>query len=257
MPDTDPALDPETTETPEAPPPAPQFVPLDEFRAAQSQTSQTLAALNETMAALRDGIAQAQRTQYMPPPPPQTQRLTRAHFIEAVQTGNEEVIAAYEEQQKQALLAEHVHPLRDNGLEAIANLTRNTTVGALPYYQRFKKEIDGFIQNLPAGMRMTPEVYQTAHEVVVGRHVTELMTEAKEAALRGEAPPPESPDTGRRPARGGAPRNDFPTAEDIGGRDAMDALVGAGKDPDAMAQRMGYVNWKDYMTKTEPYRAPR
>ena len=253
MPDSDLPLDPETALPPEPPAP-PQFVPLEEFRASQAQTNQTLAALNETMAALRDGLTRAQQPQWTPPQPRQV--ISRGQFIEAVQTGNEEVMAAYEEQQKQALLAEHVHPLRDNGLEAIANLTRSTTVGALPYYQRYKKEIDGFIQNLPAGMRMSPEVYQTAHEVVVGRHIAELTAEAKEQALRGEAPPPEPADTGRR-NRGGAPRSTAPTVEDLGGRDAMDAMAGAGKDPDGMAQRMGYANWKDYMEKTAEYHAAR
>jgi hypothetical protein len=237
-------------------------VPLEEFRASQAQTQQTLAALNETMSALREGISAASsRPQYVMPPQTQGRALTRGQWIEAVQTGNEEVIAAYEEQQKQALLAEHVHPLRDNGLEAIANLTRNTTVGQLPYYQRFKKEIDGFIQNLPAGMRMSAEVYQTAHEVVVGRHAAELIQEAKEAALRGDPAPAEPADAGRRSVRagggGGGTARDHPSVEDLGGRDAMDALAGAGKDPDAMAQRMGYANWKDYMTKTRDYQAVR
>lgn len=255
MPDTEPDSPDAALDAEPAAPAPPQYVPLDEFRASQAQTQQTLAALNETMAALRDGISAATRSHA--PAPPAAARLSRAQFIEAVQTGNEDVIAAYEEQQKQALLAEHVHPLRDNGLEAIANLTRNTTIGTLPYYQRYKKEIDGFIQNLPAGMRMTPEVYQTAHEVVVGRHTAELLAEEREKALRGEPAPAEPVDTGRRPARGGAPRSDHPTVEDLGGRDAMDAMVGAGKDADGMAQRMGYLNWKDYMTKTDEYRGSR
>ena len=255
MPDTDETPVPSgELEVSPAPPPAPTFVTAEEFRTSQAQVNQTLAALNETMQRLAEG-ARSPAPQYVPPSPAPA-RITRAQFIEAVQQGDERMIEAYEDQQKQALLAEHVHPLRDNGLEAIANLTRTTTVGSLPYYQRWKKEIEQFIAALPAGMRMNPEVYQTAHEVVVGRHTAELIAEAREAALRGPAPDAEPPsETGR--GRGERPRTGVPTPFDLGGQDAVEAIVGAGKDQDQMAQRMGYANWKDYMDKTAEYRVAR
>lgn len=239
-------------EVPAAPPP-PQYVTKEEFQAAQAaqaQLSQTLAALNENMTMLREGMVRAQPRAEAPTP---SARITRAQWLEAVRDGDERVLEAYDAQQKQDLLVEHVNPLRDTGLEAIANLTKRTTSSALPYYTRFQKEIDAFVANLPAAMRMSAEVYQTAHEVVVGRHIDELTAEAKEAALRGAVDTgAESADAGRG-GRGPKPKSGVPTPEDLGGREMTDAMRGAGKTADGMAQRMGYASWEDYMTKTAPF----
>lgn len=229
-----------------APPPPPQYVTREAFEQSQAETRQVLSALNETMSYLRAGMAQPRA----PQAPPQ-HRVTRAQFIEAMQTGDEKVIEAYERQQEQSWVETHVVPLRDTGLEAIATLRQEASMARLPYAARFKKEIDQFMAALPPAMRMNDEVFRTAHNAVVGAHAQELLAEERERAMRaGTEPPAESADAGRRGRGSSRSADSTPTVEDIGGMQAVAALQGKGQDADAFARRLGYKGWRDYIDVT-------
>ncbi len=231
---------------PEAPP-APAFVTQETFAQEAAQTRATLAALNDTMARLNEGL----RAPAAPARVPDAgKRMTREDWLNAINSQDVVALERWDTEQKEALIAEHVAPLRDQGLGAIANLTRDTVTPGLPYYKRYQKEIDEVVNTFPPGMRMQAEVYRTAHDLVKGRHAEELIAEAREAALRGPAEPDAVPQGN---GRGRAPRADaVPAPDDLA--DGMSrALHGAGKDSDTMARKMGYADWKDYMTKTKEY----
>lgn len=235
----------ETPETPEAPP-QPTYVTAEAFQQAQQQTANVLAQLNETMQSLSNALSRP----VAPAAPPPTQGgVTLAQYVEALQTGDVAVVERYQQQQEVSWVQKHVAPLQEQGLNAIANLTAHTTTQGLPYYSRWKKEIDAWVANMPPNLRMEPGVYKAAHDAVVGSHAADLISEAKEAALRGDPAPAESADAGRR-GRGGVPVSKAPTPEDLGGAAAVAALRSVGKDSDTFARKLGYDSWEDYMTKT-------
>lgn len=228
--------------------PAPQYATAAELAAERAATQAALAQLNETMASINAGLTQVARSRVPDAAP--TGRITRAAYMEAMQTGNEAVVEAYEAQQKLDWVQEHVAPLRQTGLGALANLTKTQATAALPYYKRWQKEIDAFVSTMPPEAQMSPDVYAWAHNAIVGQHAAELLREEREAALRGPAEPDPMPATR---GRGRVPEKDVvPMPEDLADG-AGRALAGAGKDADTMARKMGYTDWKDYMAKTKDY----
>lgn len=224
-------------------PAAPSFVPSDEFKQFQATVSGSLAAINDTLGFLRESAGRAAAP---PAPVAPGVKITAAQFAEAVQTGDVPTIEAYERQTRQSFDDELVSPLRNTGLEAIANLTRDTTVASLPYYARFKKEIDAFVAGLPPQMRMNPVVYKTAHDAVVGANMPALIGEATEAAVRkANEPVPDTTSGGRRPGRVSG-TDAVPTVEELMGPEAAQALAHRGLSADQHAQKLGYANWAAY-----------
>lgn len=236
----------EMPETPEAPA-APTYVTAEAFQQAQQQTSNVLAQLNETMQALSNALSRPVAPARPAEPAPGA--ITLAQYMEAIQTGDLATAERYQAQQESQWAAKHVAPLQEQGLNAIANLTAATSTATLPYYSRWKKEIDAWVANMPPHLRMEPGVYKAAHDAVVGSHAADLISEAKEQALRGEPAPAESADAGRR-GRGAQPVSKAPTPADLGGAAAEAALRSVGKDSDTFARKLGYESWEDYMTKT-------
>ncbi len=223
----------------------PTFVPTDEFKSYQATMQGNFDQLNQTIGVLRDALVAGTRTQ--PPVPPAGTpggAITEEQYVEAIQTGDARVVRAFHQQDKDRLIAEHIVPLRDTGLDAIAGITREMATGQLPYYKKYQKEIDGHIANLPANMRMTPQVYRLAHDAVVGSHNDEIVKEAVEAAIRAPATPEPMPSGGRtgRTSAAGA----VPTVEELMGKDASDALAFRGMTGEMFAQRLGYKSWADY-----------
>ena len=237
--------DPPEGEVPAAVVAAPTFVPADEFKSYQATMQGNFDQLNQTIGVLRDALVAARPA---PPTPPAAGApggsITEEQYVEAIQTGDARTVRAFHEQDKQRLIVEHINPLRDTGLDAIAGITREMATGQLPYYKKYQKEIDAHISNLPANMRMTPQVYRLAHDAVVGSHIDEITTEAREAAIRAPAAPEPMPSGGRtgRTSSVGA----VPTVEELMGKDASDALAFRGMTGDTFAQRLGYKSWADY-----------
>lgn len=153
------------------------------------------------------------------------------------------------------VVREHVDPLRTFGTETLANLSHEVSLKQMPYYNKFKKEIDQGVAGLDPQLRANPAVLKMVHDAVVGSHANDLVSEAGEQAIRqaqeeatrGTVTP--GTGSGREPKREQA---EVPTAEAIGGRDALDALshkgpTGQGQDQDAFARSLGYSDWKSYM----------
>ena len=225
--------------------PAPTFVPSDEFKLFQQTVNGTLGSITETLGYLR---AAAERGPSSPAPAvPAGTPISAVQFAEAVQNGDAAVIDAYHRQMRDNWESELVTPLRNTGLGAIADLTRDTTVSRLPYYTRFKKDIDAYVNSLPPQMRLSPAVYKTAHDAVVGANAETLLTEAREAAIRQAADPtPDSARGGARPGRmSGADK--VPSVAELMGADAEAALAAKGQTPDDYAKKLGYAGgWAEY-----------
>jgi len=98
--------------------------------------------------------------------------------------------AAYDAQERQRGL----QTLSATGGQAIGALARQAA-SALPYYGRFKKDIDGMVADyLKAnpGTIATIDMYERAHDIVKGQHTDELIKEARDEAIR-KARNPEPP----------------------------------------------------------------
>lgn len=133
--------------------------------------------------------------------------------------------------------------LSTTGIGAIAEIRQDMIGAKLPYYERFKKEIDQYVNSLPADQRIRPEVYTIAHNIVVGGHMQEILQEDRTArAPTGQVNTPG--------ARGRQTIETTPQAEVQLDEDALDELNYKGVDPDSFSRKLGYKSWKDYMQRT-------
>lgn len=81
-------------------------------------------------------------------------------------------------------VSSQIQALQHQGVAMIANVVKEQTSAKLPHYERFKKEIDEFLDKAPMESRTSPEMHKWAHDSIVGRHTDELMKEAADAAVR-------------------------------------------------------------------------
>lgn len=157
-------------------------------------------------------------------------------------------------------IAEQVGPQMQAGLEAIQRMTAEVATAAvgadgkpkMPYFKRFNAEINEVLGRLPAGTKINPETYQWAHDLVAGRHIGELTAEAIEQGNRSRATEtPGSQGGALRTARtaSAASATDVPSVAEYMGEEFAQTLEQMGRTPDQHAKNLGYVDWKDYVTK--------
>lgn len=222
-------------------PPAPGFVPSDEYKTG-------MATLTGRLDEISNALANFARQPQAQAPVAAAPVITTAQFIEAVKMDDAATVAAYNDQNARQLLQQGVNPQIGLGLEAVSNLTKEVITASLPFYKKYQKEIDADLGGLPPQARLNPNAYRLVHDSVVGRHATELQQEARDAALR--TPPPAEAATPSRNGRTGAASETVPSADDLGGREAANAAESKGGQ-DALAKKLGYADWSDYMKKTE------
>jgi len=237
----------------------PQFVPVEQFKLVEQQVAGLAGqneALQKTIQGLHALVLQGQRQ-----PPAQRAAIddvAEAELDEAVTTGSGAgaKISKKIEARVERLVRERIEPLQQLGLSTMANFAAEQAKMArndkgeplLPYYQRYKDEIDTIINGLPVNLRLNPQTYVEAHTSVVGRHAAELIEEAKTGAIReteqGKADPP-TPNgrVGRNAGKGGIPRFEEHFSPDV-----VKAL--GDQSPDQFCQNLGYKNWDDYYQKT-------
>lgn len=148
-----------------------------------------------------------------------------------------------------SLLKEHIEPLRAFGAESLANISQELAAGKMPYYGRFKKEIDSRLAMLTPEVRANPASIKMIHDAVVGENAQVLLREAGEEAVRKtqETKPAVTAGTGA----GGTVREapELPSAVEVGGQDAIEALRHKGRggmNQDELARSMGYESWAAY-----------
>lgn len=255
--DEQPDLTPDEGE-PEAPAAAPSFVTVDEWKASQAEMQQTLQAIREGL----NAVASRPMAAPAPPSPASTPpAISEEQFQEALATGDAKLVSRYLNQtietREAHLRKTEIEPLKHQGMASLADLTRNLAAKDLKYYQKYQKEIDAKLANIPPEMRLNPEVYRMAHDSVVGANVDALVEERLQERLRKPATPEPMPGggtAGRRAADG-----HVPTVEELFGREAVDALnmQGEGRgDPDRVARGLGFNDWADYVKRAVNEEAP-
>lgn len=230
------------------PPPTPQFVTVDDFRAAQVSLTQQLetisAGLQALAAARRDIPAPAERQSPVP-------AITADQFDEAMATGDAKTVRAYLGQQQEAFRQAHVAPIQLAGFEAISGLTRSFAESSVseefkPYVTKYKAEIDQYLAGLPPAMQMRPEAHKLARDAVLGAHMPEIMADQRERFAR-EAADPANAGVASGRGRGAPTAEPLPTVEELLGKDAADALRSKGKDEEWLARTNGMKTYKEYV----------
>lgn len=228
--------------------PAPQFVPAEEFKKLEAQFGEMREMFKTTMEGVRAVVADRQARGDAPPPAePAIEDVSDEELEQAILEGKpgtakklRQVIAA-----GQMKIEEAVKQLREEGLARFGEAARAEAV-KLPYYERFKDEIEKYIAGLPATLRANSGVYKVAHDVVVGMHHDELKQEAVEQAIRGKQDEGAPGAPGRQAGRAVAGGGKIPGVGELLGAEAEETLRATGQSPDAFARRLGYGSWKDY-----------
>src|SRR3990172_4249311 len=167
--------------SPQAPPPS---IPAEDIK-----------ALRETVQGLADAVATLRQSfQAMQPgqaPEPILPDLADEEIETAIAEGKgAQAIRRAVEARIQRAVREHVTPLQQQvqgrGMPAIAALAIEAVRPQLKHYDRYKKKIDEALAAVEAEHRMNPQTIRAAHDIVVGRHLQEIVTEEVEKAVRGK-----------------------------------------------------------------------
>lgn len=241
---------------------------LDERIAQVTQEMETKwsARIDEVNAKWQERFEQMQqapmRQQHyapQPEPEPEDPDVTDEELIEVLNSGKggvEKIGSIVNKRVNAALkkaLKEHVDPLRTVGLDSIHRLQDEIMSSKMPYWSRYKKEIDQYLSTVDPQLRVNPEMKRLAYNAVVGMHVDEIAEEKRQEAIRSTAQPPKSEPTGKTGRTVQREDDVAVEPEDLGGPDAEKALREVGRDKEDLAKKLGYKSWADYMHKCKKY----
>lgn len=244
-PDDNPPTDtPADDATPPATPAQPQFVPSEEFKQFQTLMTTGFERLGQSVQALLDA-------QNRPPPAPSITDVTDEEINNAITSGENpakvlrRLNAAAEARMRRELEARSGQ-IEEVGYGSLAALASEVATNKMDkkLAARYKKEIDGYVNTLAPALRTRPDTYLVAYNAVIGMHMTEIVSEEREAAIRQSRQQPPAPTPGTSNARGTGSAT-VPTVEDLYGKEASDRMREQGLSPDDFARKWGYKNWED------------
>ena len=208
--------------------------------------------INSTLQRLQGFVEGAVRTQPQAAPAAEPE-LTDADINKALQAADEgtnpaAIIRALAEKtaaRSTARVEQQLQALQDYGVQNFQTFAE-AQVRALPHFKRFEKEIRTEIDKLQPALRGSAQAWEYAYQLVRGRHADEMANEAAEEAVRKakEQFPSAAPPAQQEPPKlkDGRP---VPTAQDLGGHVAVEALAIKGMTEEDFAKKMGYESWKD------------
>lgn len=150
-----------------------------------------------------------------------------------------------------------IQTLQHQGVSMIADVVKSQSAGKLPYYERYKKEIDEFLEKAPAESRTHPDMYKWAHDAVVGRHIAEISAEAAETAVRKHMDGGGGYKPGDGGTGGGERKEGDLTIDTVYGDDAKDIkklLNATGQSLEQYAKRRGYADVQFYLKHVKQFR---
>ena len=222
------------------------FVPTDDFKTFQTQVLQQFENIGASLKAIS---AQAVSRGEQPKPPTEPEVVTSEQYAEAIREGNVEVIEKHHRRQQFETIRQ-LAPSLQLGLDSVGLIVAESAAAKLPYYKRFKEDIDRYVGGMTPEMRMTPQAYEIAHNVVVGRNAGVIAQEAVEAALRSANIDPKQANAGggagSRAGAGGGGGGQAPSVAELFGADAEAALTSKGDTPDSWARKLGHKDWATY-----------
>lgn len=223
---------------------APGQVTQEQFQQLQAQ----LGHLQQSNLVLQQALAQ---TQQQAPQQAAPQRITDEQVQKLIDEGKGvEAMRLLAAEQAN----ERVSALEQTGVASLQSLTKQVALQKLSHYEQYQDEIEGYLQQLaqqaPDAL-LNPQVYELAHNYVVGQHVDDLV-EAKvqeELRRRQQAPVGDIGPAGRVTTHGQG-GGKIPSPTELFGPEIEQTLAQKGG-ADNWAQSLGYQNWADYVQKTE------
>lgn len=221
-------------------------------RAEFAQLAQTQEAISASLAALAAArtapIGQSTIVDIVDP--------TDEEIAEDLRTGGVTKIKKLVHNAVDRVRKTEIEPFRLNGLQLLATQAQKIArmSNKMPHYDRYKKEIDGMLKELPVEARANPDVYQNAYNMVVGGKVDELVAEATALASRSARDKSGTDVPGSTVTR--LENGDkVPTPDELFGIGSEAALEAQGKTPNEFAKRMGHEDWPAYAKFTLDERA--
>lgn len=248
----------ESDKPPVEPVKQPEFATKDEMNSIQGAMQNLTTEIGKMGARVEGFLAGGSRSNEPTQPldkPTSVRTVTEADIKKAFEDG--ETVKAAELQIKyndesikemEQKFSTNLTAVQNQGMSLIGDLARGQVSKELPYYNRFKDEIEDFISKVSPEARMSPKVYEFAHNAVLGKHMKELVNEEVEAEIRkrteGEGGQQPGSDTGRSGGEGKL------TVESVYGDKAKEvrALVKSrGMTMEQYARRQGYEDEQKYL----------
>lgn len=249
----------ETEENPLSPPvDEPWKAELGDLRTSVQAMQQQLAE-KEREAAYWRGQADARVTRDEPVKPAVLEDVPEAAFLEAVDQGDTVKLVKLIRQQNEISAARAVQNLRQEmqpivndftgSLGILSSHTKKLVAAGMPFVvvPEVEKDMQQFLSVLSPAQQATEEGLMNAYHLALGKnHEAVEAYKQKERDRRALEDTPE-PGGGPRSTRGRNLREAYiPSPEDLGGGDALRAANAKGGS-DALARKLGYQNWNDYM----------
>lgn len=258
-PDGQPVKAPESSSSGSATPPIPPA-------ASDFAKAEDVARLNDTINRLQ-GVVEGIGRVAQPPAPPAHRELSDSDINAAIRSALEdgtnpaETVRALVDQAA-SRHAERVEAklrtLENYGSANFAAIAE-ANMASRANYKRFEREIKAELDKVDPALKGSPLAWDYAYNLVLGRHAHELANEAAEQAVRQAReqgalnPPP----TGIAPEpaklKDGRPA---PTAVELGGQVAADALAYRKLNEEDLAKRTGAKDWASYVDQLslqDPY----
>jgi len=218
------------------------------LREDYDRLTQQFEQLRSNQEILTQNVLRSQIPQQQPRGPQRVSDEQIQEMIDAGQTADAVRLLAREVANNE--LRPELDQLRNVGLASLERIAKRDGASGKKHYQRFAKEIEEYMSQLPQESRVMPEFYEMAYNIVVGKNMDKLTQEALEAAQRQRetASVPDEYTGSRRRSR--TPKGEVPQPEDLFDDDVLASLAQKGG-PDGWAQKMGYDNWNDYAKDTE------
>lgn len=240
----EPAQDPASTETDPAAPAIPQPTPN---YATREDLMEVVNSVKAIAAAVQQGVAT--RAPSAPAIPDVTDDEIMASINEGKPTA---ALKRLTDTIKQSIIAEHVEPLRQQGMASLATLTKDAARVAadMPYFTKFEKQIDQLMASVPLAQRADPNTYRTAYAIVAGQNMPAIIKEEVEKAMRTAASGDGGTVGGGAPRPAGSTGAGVPSVSDLCGAEAEAALKANGWTPDQYAQKiLRAKNWAEAATR--------
>jgi hypothetical protein len=226
-----------TQPTPEAPlqVPDPRDAEIQSMKMNMHVLQQSLETTNQMLQSVLAGRQQPQQVA-----PQRRGPVTEEELEEAFQNGRGAAkLKEFVSDMGQELIEQHINPLRQTGLEAIASNTMEMLRPKMPHYDRFKKEVDTFLNAYPPDLRVNAQAIKAAYDTGVGSHLDELAEERVQQHVRQASAPVVKPGASQRGRRD---EGEVREADDI----APGALSGVGRSEEEFARKLGYKSWAEY-----------
>lgn len=226
----------ETPATPAIPQPQANYVTREDLTQVVEGFKEAIAA------AIQAGPTVGTRNQ-----PTGPAEMTDDEIMQAINDGKPAAaIKRLRDEIEQRLVNQHIMPMQTQSLTTVLEVVKKAaeTDAEMPYYAKFKPEIEKLVNQVPLQQRASIECFRTAYSIVASKKMPDIIKEEVEKAMRAAG----AGDGGQLPngqrANGSAPG--VPDVDTVLGPGSMKLIESNGWTPDQYAKKvLGKNNWAE------------